>query len=204
MNNSIKNYLLGTIAFLLGFSFMARAQKKIEYVLPTAEFNKLEAYKMLEEGTNTIQGNVSFKKRGYTNYPHYTDKVLLFPVTPHLLEYLELRKKYNSKRKQAALIKEAMMAKIETKTLDDKGNFEFVNLKPGKYYIVSWVAWEKVTSSQVQSGPVVANYNMLGQQMGLGYVPTETQYSSRGVEEEIGEFVEVAGDRKVIKVNMAR
>ncbi|ULT25841.1 prealbumin-like fold domain-containing protein [Sphingobacterium sp. E70] len=64
------------------------------------------------------------------------------------------------------MTKEAAMARIETKTIDDKGNFVFTNLKPGKYYVVSLVIWEKVRGNKVQSGPVIANYNMLGIQMG--------------------------------------
>lgn len=204
MSHYLKPQLCGIIVFLLGFSLIAGAQKKPTYMLPASAFNSVETYKMLEEGTNSIQGRISFKKRGWVNYPGYRDQVLLYPVTPHLLEYIELKKKYNSRTKQAAMTKEAALARIETKTLDSKGTFVFNNLKPGKYYIVSWVEWEKVRSSQVQSGGVVANYNMLGQQMGGGYVPTSTRYDSKAFEKEIGEFIEVTGEGNVITVNMAR
>lgn len=196
MNTYTKSHVLMSLLFLGSFS-IAQAQKKVEYVLPTTAFDKQEAYKMLEEGRYSIQGRISLKKRGYVNYPGFRDKVLLYPVTPHLLEYIELKKKYNSKKKQAAMTREAALTRIESRTLDSDGNFIFKYLKPGKYYIVSWVTWEKVTSSQVQSGPVIANYNMLGQQMGLGYVPTETRYDATAYEKEIGEFVDVTGDTQV-------
>lgn len=203
MRDKLKWYLSGII-FLLAFSFTARAQSKIEYILPAAAFDKEVTYKMLDEGTNSIQGRISLKKRGFVNYPGFEDKVLLYPATPHLLEYIELKKKYNNKRKQAVMTKEAAMARIETKTKDTEGHFEFRNIKPGKYYIVSWVVWEKVRGSQVQSGPVVAHYNMLGQQMGGGYVPTETRYDATAHEMEIGEFVEVTGTGKVTMVDIAK
>lgn len=202
MSHYLKPYLY--IIFLLGFPFTISAQTKTEFILPTATFNKVKTYTMLEEGTNSIQGRVSLKKRGWVNYPDFQDKVLLYPVTPHLLEFIELKKKYNSKKKQAAMTKEAAMARIETKTIDSKGNFVFNNLKPGKYYIVTWVIWEKVRGYQVQSGSVVANYNMLGQQMGGGYVPTETRYDATAHEREIGEFIEITGNGEVITVNIAR
>jgi len=48
----------------------------VEYVLPTSTFNKDEAYKMLDEGNKKIEGTISFKKRGYVNYPSYMSKVL--------------------------------------------------------------------------------------------------------------------------------
>ncbi|MEY8760647.1 hypothetical protein [Chryseobacterium tongliaoense] len=203
INHYLKQRVFGILVFLFVFSIV-KAQKKTEYVLPTSAFVKEEAYTMLEEGNNSIQGRISLKKRGYVNYPSYRDKVLLYPVTPHLLEYIELKKKYNSRKKQAAMTKEASMARIETKTIDDKGNFVFTDLKPGKYYIVSWVTWEKVTGSQVQSGPVQANYNMLGIQMGGGYVPTETRYDATAYEKEIGEYIEVTGNGKITTVDIAR
>lgn len=199
-----KPYLCVIIVFLSGLSFVAQAQTKTEFILPTAAFNKAETYKMLEEGTNSIQGRVSLKKRGWVNYPDFKDKVLLYPVSPHLLEFIELKKKYNSKKKQAAMTKEAAMCRIETKTMDSKGNFVFNNLKPGKYYIVTWVTWEKVRRNEVQTGPVVASYNMLGIQVGGGYVPTETRYDATAFEREIGEFIEVTGNGEVITVNIAR
>lgn len=204
MKHSLKAPIFCIVVCLFGVSFIANAQKKTEFFLPTSAFNKEEAYKMLEEGTNSIQGRISLKKRGWVNYPYFKEKVLLYPITPHLLEYIELKKKYNSKTKQAAMTKEAAMARIETKTIDDKGNFVFDNVKPGKYYIVSWVTWEKVRGYQVQSGPVVANYNMLGQQMGGGYVPTETHYDATAFEREIGEFIEVTGNGQVTTVTIAR
>ncbi|NIF06151.1 hypothetical protein F3J23_11935 [Chryseobacterium sp. Tr-659] len=205
INPFIPQHSCSILFFLFVFSFAIKAQSKTELILPASSFNKEEAYKMLEEGTNSIQGRISLKKRGYVNYPGYQDQVLLYPVTPHLLEYLELKKKYNSKRKMAAMAKEAAMARIETKTIDNRGNFEFINLKPGKYYIVSWVTWEKVRRNEVQSGPVqVAGYNMLGVAMGTSYLPTETRYDATAYEKEIGEFVEVAGSNKTATIDIAR
>lgn len=193
-----------TLVFILCSCFAAKAQKNVDYVLPTATFNKEEAYRMLDKGNNSIQGTISLKKRGYVNYPGYQSRVLLYPVTPHLTEFIELKKKYNSKKKQAVMTKEAAMARIETKTIDEKGNFEFTNLKPGKYYIVSLVIWEKVRSNKVQSGPVIANYNTLGIQMGGGYVPTETRYDSQAYENEVGDYIVVPENNKVTVVNIAQ
>lgn len=200
----MKQFISSFIVFSFAFSFISKAQKQPDFVLPEAAFNKEEAYKMLEEGTNSIQGRISLKKRGYVNYPGFSDKVLLYPITPHLLEYIELKKKYNSKKKQAAMTKEAAMARIETKTTDDKGNFAFSNLKPGKYYIVSWVTWEKVTRNVVQTGPALVSVNGLGIQMGGSYAPTETRYDATAYEKEIGEFIEITGDKQVITVNIAK
>lgn len=195
---------MGLIVFLLSFSSLARAQKQPEYILPTSPFNKEEAYNMLEEGTNSIQGRISLKKRGWVNYPGFKDIVLLYPVTPYLVAYLALKKQYNGKKKLAVMTTEATMARIETKTIDSEGNFEFTNIKPGKYYIVSWVTWEKVTRNEVQTGPTIVNYNMLGIAMGAAYTPTETRYDATAYEKEIGEFVEVVGEGKVVTINIAR
>ncbi|GAB0157127.1 hypothetical protein CHRYSEOSP005_23960 [Chryseobacterium sp. Alg-005] len=202
MNNHIKTFIFSIIMLISYLS--VRAQKAPEFIQPSVAFNKEEAYKMLEEGDNTIQGNISFKKRGYVNHPGYSDIVLLYPATPYFREYIELKKKYNSKKKQAGLTREAAMARIETKTIDDKGNFQFTNIKPGKYYIVSWIKWEKVTRNEVQSGPIVANRNMLGIQMGGGYFPTETRYESQAFENEVGDYIEVSAGNPVTTVNIAQ
>lgn len=203
-NHYPRQYTCCILIFLLCFYFNAKAQRNIEYVLPTASFDKEETYKMLDKGNGSIEGTISFKKRGYVNYPGYLEKVLLYPVTPHLTEYIELKKKFNSRKKQAAMTKEAAMARIETKTIDSKGNFVFTNIKPGKYYIVSLVTWEKVRGNQVQSGPVVANKNMIGIQMGGGSFPTETRYESKAYEEEVGDYIEVLGNNKATVVNIAK
>ncbi|WP_131707609.1 prealbumin-like fold domain-containing protein [Chryseobacterium angstadtii] len=204
INHSFKPRTCCSFVFLLCFCLGVEAQKNVEYVLPTSAFNKEEAYKMLDEGNNSIEGTISLKKRGYVNYPGYLSTVLLYPVTPHLTEFIELNKKYNSRKKQAAMTKEAAMVRIETKTIDSKGNFVFTNLKPGKYYIVSLVTWEKVRANKVQSGPVSANYNMLGIQMGGGHVPTETRYESQAYEKEVGDYIEVSGNNKITTVNIAQ
>lgn len=204
MKHHLRLTLCSFVICLLSSSLTTKAQKKPEFFLPASAFDSATAYKMLEEGTNTIQGRISLKKRGYVNYPGFKEKVLLFPVTQHLLEYLELQKKYNSKTKQAAMTKEASMARIETKTIDSKGNFVFTDLKPGKYYIVSLVIWEKVTSSQVVSGPTVANRNIYGVQIGAGYTPTETHYDATAHEREVGDFIEITGDGKVVTVTIAK
>lgn len=202
MSTRVKSFVFSTV-FLLSYISL-RAQKTPEFIPPSIPFDKEEAYKMLEEGNNSIRGNISFKKRGYVNYPGFRDLVLLYPATPYFREYIELKKKYNSKKKQAGLTREAAMARIETKTIDDKGNFQFTNIKPGTYYIVSWIKWEKVTRNEVQSGPVVANRNMLGIQMGGGYFPTETRYDSQAYENEIGDYIEVSASNPVTTVNIAQ
>ncbi|CAM3109419.1 hypothetical protein DRF59_19820 [Chryseobacterium flavum] len=202
MNKHVKSFVF-SIIFLVPY-LSVRAQKTPEFIPPAVAFNKEEAYKMLDEGNNSIRGNISLKKRGYVNYPGFSDMVLLYPATPYFQEYIELKKKYNSKKKQAGLTREAAMARIETKTIDDKGNFQFTNIKPGKYYIVSWIKWEKVTRNEVQSGPVTANRNMLGIQMGGGYFPTKTQYESQAYENEVGAYIEVSANNPVTTVTIAQ
>ncbi len=73
----------------------------------------------------------------------YIAEVSLFPVTPHLKEYLELEKRLGMKgRKRAALSPVALSYRIITR-INSLGEFEFSNLKPGNYYMECFVIQSK-------------------------------------------------------------
>jgi len=122
---------------------IAYAQKAPQWVLPTTPFNEAETARLMERGSATIEGTATLKKKGKDNFGVKGSQILLFPVTPYLTEFLELKKKFNSRKKQATMSPVAFTYRIEGRFLDDKGTFQFTNLKPGKYYIISWIAFAR-------------------------------------------------------------
>lgn len=184
------------LVFLLLGTIAARAQKAPQYIFPTGTFNEVEATKLLDDGTNTIRGVATLKKRGVYNFPDMGDKILLFPVTPYLIEFLELRKKYNSRKKQAAMAADAFIYRIETKFSDSKGSFEIKNLRPGKYYAITWIAYQKEQKYTVQTG-TSTSYNIYGQALSSWPIKEERSYYY-DVEKEVTGFIEVSGDKQVI------
>lgn len=149
MNNKILSISL-CFAFL---SSIAYAQKSPQYIFPTTTFDEAEAEKLMEPGTAAIRGNAFLKKKGQTTFASRGSKVILLPVTPYFTEFIELKKKYNGKKKKMATISNlAFSYRVEGKYLDFDGNFEFTHLKPGKYYVVTWIPFEKKKNVTLQTG----------------------------------------------------
>ncbi len=174
----------------------AMAQKTATYVFPSIPFNEEEAAKQMEEGTATISGIAKIKKKGRTYFPWQKDQINLFPATPYIMEFAELKKKYTKGKKIASISNEAFTYRIEGRTTDDKGTFEFRNLKPGKYYIVTWIDYEKQYDYSVRTGTETA-YNMLGE---IAYsVPIYTTYTQKyAVEMEVSGVVEVKAEGETV------
>lgn len=89
--------------------------------------------------------------------------VTLFPLTPYFEEYLKMRNKSGNsydvsklnpfkKREIPMMSEEAYEYKLTTRVADDKGNFSFNNLKPGRYLIESVVEYIKTGTASEQVG----------------------------------------------------
>lgn len=189
--------LMAIMAGLLA-TLASSAQKQTEYVFPQASFNEEAVARQMEDGTAMIQGIAKLKKKGVTYHPFMKQQIQLFPVTPYLEEFLQLKKKYNKGRKIASISNTAFCYHIEGRTIDDQGGFEFRDLKPGRYYVVTWIAYEKKYNYSVQTGRETA-YNGYGEP--LWSVPTYTTYTYRyAVDQEVSGIVEVKSEGE--KVSM--
>lgn len=131
------------IILLSLFAFQVSAQ--IQTMLPKTPFNEEQAKQQLSKGKSMIKG-IAFiegralltnKKTEKTLYVRSGQTVSLFPVTDYLLEYLELTKKNKEGVRVAAISPLANAYKIDYKVITETGDFLFINLKPGKYYLIS-------------------------------------------------------------------
>ncbi|RFM27565.1 carboxypeptidase regulatory-like domain-containing protein [Deminuibacter soli] len=152
MNNTLK-HLPALLVLLLLFTAQARAQYVQKErddtirMMPKAPFDTLAARAALAEGTGTITG-VAFTRQKNNMAIKMGNrilankiKILLFPVTPYLMEYLELRKKENHRKlKYVYLSPEAFRFRLEAIT-NSTGEFTFPKMKPGKYYIQGVLNW---------------------------------------------------------------
>lgn len=177
---------------------IAYAQKAPQWVLPTTPFNEAETARLMERGGATIEGTATLKKKGKDNFGVKGSQILLFPVTPYFTEFLELKKKFNSRKKQATMSPVAFTYRIEGRFLDDKGTFQFTNLKPGKYYIVSWIAFAKQKTVAVQTG-TSTSYNVYGYALGSSPIYEDHHYDVF-IENEVSGFVEVKEAGAVVNV----
>ena len=197
MNKKILEVLSVTLLVLLSIQ-TSFAQKTPEWVLPTTPFNEAETAKLMEKGTATIQGTATLKKKGKDNFGVKGSQILLFPVTPYFTEFLELKKKYNSRKKQATMGPTAFTYRVEGRFVDDKGTFLFTNLKPGKYYIISWIAFARQKTVAVQTG-TSTSYNVYGYVLGSSPI-YEDQHYDVFIENEVSGFVDVKDAAGVMNV----
>ncbi|MDF2475148.1 MAG: hypothetical protein K0S24_631 [Sphingobacterium sp.] len=180
---------------------IAYAQKAPQWVLPTTPFNEAETARLMERGSATIEGTATLKKKGKDNFGVKGSQILLFPVTPYFTEFLELKKKFNSRKKQATMSPVAFTYRIEGRFLDDKGTFQFTNLKPGKYYIISWIAFARQKTVAVQTG-TSTSYNVYGYALGSSPIYEDYHYDVF-IENEVSGFVEVKEAGAVVNVTVS-
>lgn len=145
-----KNLVLTLMIFgLLFIAQSVNAQKfvTVKVVEPQTPFDFKLATDMINDGSSQINGKAFFETRAGLirreiepkTYAKPGNVVSLYPITPYFQEFLELRKKDKKDKQMAAISREANSFRVLTKVLTDKGDFLFVGLKPGKYYLECFV-----------------------------------------------------------------
>jgi hypothetical protein len=127
-----------------------------EPATPATPFDRTAALQAIERGNSTIRGIACSYHDNY-KFPMANKHVYLLPVTSYLNEWLQLRKKSRNKP-VAGLLKEAFEVRVETST-DEKGHFQFPNMKPGRYYLMALMSFNQAKSRDVYAG---SGYNSMG------------------------------------------
>ena len=178
---------------------------KDDYVFPTASFDAAKVTAQLEPGTSTIRG-VALAKETDTSFTGINlstghrawsgTLVTLFPRTPYLEEWLKLRKKHGNR---AVLSNQVFCHRIVTR-VTEKGEFEFTELKPGKYYLEAIVNYVQKTATDVQTG-TSSLVNGGGQVISSAPIYT-TVYGSYGTSRLATAFVEIEAEGRVVEVKL--
>jgi hypothetical protein len=194
------------LTLLVGCALLS-ASAQAEYIFPSVSFDAAVAAARLQPGTGTIKGVAIAKERdskkiqianlSESHRAWQGTQVTLFPVTPYLEEFLELRKKHGSK---AALSNEAFSHRMLTWT-DDDGAFEFTDLKPGQYYLEATVQFVMKTATDVQTGTAVTAIAGGGPVISSTPIYT-TVYGSHGTARFVTGLVEITADGATAKVTL--
>ena len=121
-------------------------------------------------------------------------KVLLFPVTPYLLEYLDLKKKENPKKlKYVYIDPNAWYYRLEAIT-NSRGEFTFPHLKPGKYYLEAILPWNTTGYYNEYSG---SGYNDYGR---TDYY--DQKYYNIAHYDKLTKFVEIESERQTLTIKL--
>lgn len=177
---------------------------KITTLYPEATFDSTVAKKALAMGKGTITGVAYTKPRTKLGYKApLADKIKankvtiqLFPVTPYLESWLELRKKKENLKKKVYVYmsNEAYRFRLEAIT-NSEGKFTFPEMKPGKYFLTAILDYSTGKSYNEYTG---SGYNNYGGR--TDYYEKKQYYTSHS--ERIEEYVEVKEDGEVVKVKL--
>jgi hypothetical protein len=177
---------------------------KITTLYPEAKFDSTVAKSALAMGKGTITGVAYTKPRTKLGYkaPLASKikankiKIELFPVTPYLEAWLELRKKKENLKKKVYVYmsNEAYRFRLEAVT-NSEGKFTFPDMKPGKYFLTAIMDYSTGGTYDAYTG---SGYNNYGGR--TDYYEKRQYYTSHS--ERIEEYVEVKQDGEIVKVKL--
>jgi hypothetical protein len=168
----MKNYLIQVLIITLCISCnpLQHANKQakkdqITVIHPSTYFDSIAAKKALAYGNTTIEGVAYTKPRTqWGNKAPLASRiyaanttVILFPATPYIEEWFQLRNKKEDKRTHVYMSNEAYKYRIVEKT-DAYGRFKFEKMKPGRYFIQCIMGYAETKSRQVYQGTAYGSY----------------------------------------------
>lgn len=159
---------------------------------PTAPFDRAKAKAALEPGRSVIRGQACGFYSGTLAYAAGS-KVLLYPATPHLEQVVQLSKKAKPGRDHVVPDPAMLEARMEA-TANAQGEFQFSQMKPGRYFLMTSVAARFTGTRDVYAGRVEDGYGGANVYRSEGF--------SVDAGSELSEFVEVRSDGDVVKVTL--
>lgn len=127
---------------------------------PSAVFDATAAKAALEPGTAAIAGTACTSRGGLQLARN--QKILLFPDTPYLREFIKLVRKAKPGRDRVDADPEFLTARMEGMT-NSKGEFQFAKMKSGSYYLYTTISTDVSGVQTVDrgvdaSGPAIVHY----------------------------------------------
>ncbi len=131
------------------------ARHAVKTIYPTQAFDSVSAKQMLTYGSAGIKGLIYKKtnKLALVGGKVYgaNVRIILYPVTPYLMEFFELRKTRENKKTKVFISDEANRYRLEV-TSDDYGRFTFEKMKPGRYFLHAIMTTRQSYSQDVEVG----------------------------------------------------
>lgn len=199
------------LPFLIIFSFLSTSTKA-QYVQPERDdtirlkpktpFDTLAAKRALARGTGTIKGVAYTRAIDHglglkTGKKIYANRITitLFPVTPYLTEYLNLRKQENPKKLKFAYVSPAFTRYRLTAVTNSVGEFTFPEMLPGKYFLMGDLPWYETGTYNKYTGSGYGSYG--------GQVDYYQRSNYRNdYNESLEKFVEIKSDGQVVEVKL--
>jgi hypothetical protein len=163
----------------------------VNILKPNVPFDLAAAKAALEPGHSVIKGQVCGSWQG--NLVLGSQPVLLHPATPYLQQILALGKKARPGKDRVLTDPDLVVARMEAKP-NENGEFQFSQMKLGRYYLVTSISALLGGSRDVYAGHVDTDY-------GSGNVYTSQNFSF-GSDAGIERIVDVKKDGDTVKVTI--
>lgn len=166
-------------------------------------FDSVAAASALAKGGSSIKGVAFTRPRGaYGIKPIMGPKILgshirvmLFPVTPYLLDYLEVKKKENPKKLKFAYIDPVAWRYRYEAITNSAGEFTFPLLKPGNYYLEAILPYSTTGYYDQRTGTGYDDYGGTTEYY-------QRQYYNIGHYDKLTDFVEIKQDGEVVTIKL--
>lgn len=199
----MKQYFFVFLFSLLTCANIHAQQRKGKVFFPETSFNIQAATNALEKGNATIEGVVFVKRndvspllKGSKAYGANV-QVVLFPVTDYFKDWHKMRKKRETKHNRVYMSEEAVKYHIAT-TTDSEGRFKFTNLKPGEYFMQTFVGYYTEKFADHYRGS--DSYTYGGTRYITNYYEREDYLITNS--ERIEEFVTIKSDNETVKIKL--
>lgn len=142
----------------LGGNALPGFQNRRRTLFPPAEFDANLAANAFQQGNSTLIGRACASVKnglwglgGTERFKATNVRVVLFPATPYLEKWYQLREKKEDKKTGVFINREAQRYAMMTQT-NSNGEFVFSRLKPGKYFIQIIFNFTQVKSKRIYTG----------------------------------------------------
>lgn len=170
-------------------------------------FDSVAARSALAKGKSTIKGvaftrpagylgeNIGFGVRAGKKILANKITIILFPLTPYLTDYLNVKKKENPKKLKFAYIDPVVWRYRLTAITNSDGEFTFPEMKPGKYYLEAILPWNEKRSFDAYKGSSYNDYDGDTDHY-------QRVYYNQSYYDKLTKFVEVKSDGEVVDVKL--
>ena len=160
-----------------------------EAIYPASRFDASKAKFIFEKGGASISGRACSNKEGQVYYAKWIS-ITLYPVTPYLEEWIDLRKKNKNKNTSVFMTQEASKYAVLIQS-NENGEFTFEGLAPGKYYLEAYFDFTvhktvNVYDGYQREGPVMVHY-------------WSKRHVQDNYDERLQKFVEIKQDGENVK-----